>query len=576
MIEAACSFALITSFALTYLPTAMAVSELMLKALVMSCACSTVSAKAIRGIDPKIARKLAASGDKCWLWCTHGHCDWSWGGCQCICDENYEGACCNTEKQVEASCPAQVEREWRNLGLIVTQEKNSSRAYVACDHTPRDERKVSCRSEECGGDAWCFVKAHCGSWWNPCEKRPDLRLNCDVIPLEDSETLGWSFRVGGASAVSPRNREEIVAAVNQSNPPLPAGEGWSWFIGHTTPSQSLLSLRDNWAGLVWHDVDYKIVRVRSGTSFGGLKKYLAEKGRALYDRPQYDELSIGGAVRTVGHGWSGTRFFTESIVAIEGVERGTGKTITASKGDTKFYDVMFDESVVILTVDILTVPDQRICVRQVVEEHPNAIQKLEEHSGGRLFEKPFLMLFVNGQNAFYRSATYNDADDDSMCSSGAQDGLMGSRLIRTIRRHLEIPAEFAESQKISESHTLIETVGVIGQIVTLARGTINFELFSMQRPDLEQAIPAIIEFHKQWGGRTEFRARSQPTNFVVAIDVIMDPTPGGTDAFMQMAHQHLGVTRAYVHSGKYMPPLGPILRMSPSDFWSEVEASQKP
>lgn len=53
--------------------------------------------------------------------------------------------------------------------------------------------------------------------------------------------------------------------------------------------------------------------------------------------------------------------------------------------------------------------------------------------------------------------------------------------------------------------------------MTLVRGTYNFELFSTEQPDLDKAIPAMAEFHEQWGGRTEYRARARGGTFVAAI-----------------------------------------------------------
>lgn len=49
----------------------------------------------MRGFDMDVARRLASTGSKCWSWCDHGKCSWSWKGCQCICKGNYEGTCCN-------------------------------------------------------------------------------------------------------------------------------------------------------------------------------------------------------------------------------------------------------------------------------------------------------------------------------------------------------------------------------------------------------------------------------------------------------------------------------------------------
>lgn len=66
----------------------------LMMALLVSFALSKVSGQRMRGFDSQVTRRLASSGRKCWSWCNNGHCSWNWG-CQCICDSNYEGVCCN-------------------------------------------------------------------------------------------------------------------------------------------------------------------------------------------------------------------------------------------------------------------------------------------------------------------------------------------------------------------------------------------------------------------------------------------------------------------------------------------------
>merc|ERR1719352_509433 len=77
----------------------MVASRSMLVVLLFSCLPSVASAQNMRGFDSDVVRKLASSGPSCYSWCSHGHCSWSWYAftpfCQCICEGNYEGACCS-------------------------------------------------------------------------------------------------------------------------------------------------------------------------------------------------------------------------------------------------------------------------------------------------------------------------------------------------------------------------------------------------------------------------------------------------------------------------------------------------
>jgi len=69
--------------------------------------------------------------------------------------------------------------------------------------------------------------------------------------------------------------------------------------------------------------------VRTGENFGELDKQLELLyGRTLIDRPQFDGLGVGGAVRTCGHGWHTKGFLIDSVLALRAVKKGTMKQLT--------------------------------------------------------------------------------------------------------------------------------------------------------------------------------------------------------------------------------------------------------
>jgi len=57
--------------------------------------------------EEKVAE--GAAKGKCWSFCDEGECQWSWSGCHCVCDDNFEGNCCNKMTRcgadTETCCP---------------------------------------------------------------------------------------------------------------------------------------------------------------------------------------------------------------------------------------------------------------------------------------------------------------------------------------------------------------------------------------------------------------------------------------------------------------------------------------
>lgn len=91
-------------------------------------------------------------------------------------------------QQDTAKClNSEIRQDWLREGIELVRPKSSGRAYVACIGSDVDSQyKVSCNTEECDGDKWCFVKNHCGGFFNPCRKiepvqcwqQTDVRCRC--------------------------------------------------------------------------------------------------------------------------------------------------------------------------------------------------------------------------------------------------------------------------------------------------------------------------------------------------------------------------------------------------------------
>merc|ERR1712226_1147760 len=225
-----------------------------------------------------------------------------------------------------------------------------------------------------------------------------------------------------------------------------------------------------------------------------LKSLLATKKRALYDRVQFDQVSMGGAVRTAAHGWSTSRSMLESITAIEGIERLTGKIITAQRGSQEFWRNMFDDDMTILSVDLETIPNDRVCVKQMTENHP-AVDALEARNGGPLFDHPFAMLFISASTCIHKRATYYEEHDTCWAEAEHKPTTPWSREIRLMRQVMgdyfgsplgvKLPVDFAEINPVGIGHTM----GKIMQMGIRYSGDFNMEILIDFWPDLRTAVP---------------------------------------------------------------------------------------
>lgn len=92
--------------------------------------------------------------------------------------------------------------------------------------------------------------------------------------------------------------------------------------------------------------------VRTGTDFGSLDDDLLKHNLALVDRPQFDGLGVGGAVRSGGHGWNSRGFFIDSVVRLKGIMKGCDEAkmecVTRDVDGERFWDMAYNPKYVIL------------------------------------------------------------------------------------------------------------------------------------------------------------------------------------------------------------------------------------
>ncbi|KAJ1636048.1 hypothetical protein T492DRAFT_835585 [Pavlovales sp. CCMP2436] len=151
---------------------------------------------------------------------------------------------------------------------------------------------------------------------------------------------------------------------------------------------NLVTFGLNFAGLV-KMVSLTCVRVRAGASMGELTRIVNDQGGgnyALFDRAQFDPLSVGACVRTAAIGWAKEAWFIESVRAIEVMERGSGKVIEVRKGDAKFLDCCFDAKHVILEIEIALTINQKVRVQYKTFKPPTGDAAFDTQTGPDLAE----------------------------------------------------------------------------------------------------------------------------------------------------------------------------------------------
>ena len=409
-----------------------------------------------------------------------------------------------------------------------------------------------------------------------------LLLGILLLAVACSPTLRLRLRMGVWPIATPSSLEEIQKLLAASPAPVAVGEGWGFFISRTLPQPSAIALRGQWSGLVAWESD--LLRVRSGTVFGELVQILWSENKAAVDRPQFDQLSVGAAVRTCGHGWFAQGWFIDSVMALSAVERGTGQLVEVKRGDAKFWNVALGSEYVITEILLTSLPNRLLRIQQTVEKlqsskESSAYSRL--HKSSEWLTSPFKLMFVSASQVIRKWGVYlapgEGTIDDEVKISGCD------LRCRTIRRHLRIPEEYDLVDSVADAHTLIQTVWPVESVVERLAGSLNVELFVAKDFDWEASIEILAPFHAKHGGRTELRDRTCSGVTVTAFDVIMPVGVGflscssccssssGFQPWFDMLHTSFGVTSGSVHTGKYIPTSGgPVQLVAPLDFWPLV------
>ncbi len=411
------------------------------------------------------------------------------------------------------------------------------------------------------------------------------------------------FRLrSGQWAIHPTTKAEIIRAFEQTDPLADvAGEGWSFFIsrqkrGKRQNSPPLVALRGNWSGIV-RKVGPRRFRVKSGTLFGELTRIMDQHGEcnlALFDRPQFDQMTVGGAVRTCAHGWNSQVWFIDSIVRFEAVQKGCGKTITREQTDPDFLALLLDKRYVLLEVDIECQLNLNLLVETKSFPSPEDAGKKQSCPGcccacitccyrgkddGTALDlefwnsAPYRMLFVYPDSIVTKTGVHSN----DPCEAAV--GNCALRL-RHFSRNIGLSGDWSIVDSVADAHTVVQNVWASEAVfVTIFRHDLNTEIYTNDDFDLKGSLTPLTLFHRKWGGRTEIRVREVDGKKVYAIDGVMDVKRRGVMAlrhkppkayimWFSLLHD-LGVRKAAIHRGKYIPPcLHPISEISMVDLFS--------
>ena len=104
-----------------------------------------------------------------------------------------------------------------------------------------------------------------------------------------------------AQRLAPASLDELVDVLRNTPGPIrPVGAGHS-FTPLVPTDGTILSLR-NFEGLLGHDMTAMTATFGAGTKLGDVGEPLNAIGQALYNMPDIDEQSLGGAMATATHG----------------------------------------------------------------------------------------------------------------------------------------------------------------------------------------------------------------------------------------------------------------------------------
>ena len=344
------------------------------------------------------------------------------------------------------------------------------------------------------------------------------------------------------------------------------GEGWSFWLSYRKlPSnKKVISMTESYAGVI--RMSGTSATVRTGTKIGELQRILSLKGMTFKDRSQFDDMTVGGALKCGGHGFSTSQWMCETVLDFTCVKIGSGHASTGKperyiRGEPQFFQTMFQKDVLLLEVTLSIQKDVLVDSHNVeIGQFWKTVDLNPAFIPAEYFKSGYRMVFVDASLINFRYLT----------PVGRDSSLRMPLRFQLVRQKLGCLRNYSSRIRLSQGHAFIKTLDFIEALSMRGLGFINIELFARKSCSLFHIISKLHLFHKKYGGRTEIRERGC---FLYAFDLA---TRGGEkfDAYFLKyltLLQKVGVREASVHQGKFIPlSLSPLKMTSIETMFSSV------
>ena len=375
-----------------------------------------------------------------------------------------------------------------------------------------------------------------------------------VLMLLITRNLLIFVRGGRWITLRPSSRTEIEAMVCQYKDVVVVSQAWSFWLQYQPVPKCSMLLASNWEGIV--TLRSSTVTVRSGTLFGPLTRYLKRYRRALHDRPMFDDLSVGGAVRSESHGF-GKVWFMNCVRSLLVVRRGTGEWQQVSSNNVRFKEMASTADWIIVQVELETVADSIVRIEQTSSTQYTEAQ----HDAFEAAE--YRMIFLNGSTVMVRVGTFYKGGDASVRIF--QPGRWYLRMEAGCFHLCGVAEESTTYQRLSTIHTFLKMLWPFETLFIRLLNYTNIEFFAkVSMTSLPPLVNAIQSYHAVHGARTEVRYNSMQGE--VALDVAF---PGKWCAqqdpslYIRMLY-NAGVRTVRLHRGKFSPSSVTPLRLETS------------
>ena len=326
------------------------------------------------------------------------------------------------------------------------------------------------------------------------------------------------------------------------------GEAWSFWLAYVRPSgRRIVSMSRSYAGIV--ELREDTVTVRSGTRLGDLQRVLTSHGKTLLDRSQFDNMTVGGALRTSAHGCYVGTWLVSTVVSAR----------VAIRGSSRIENVLSDRlsrllnpNVVILLVTFRIVDNQeRTFVNREWKREEDI--ELDEYC-----TSDYRMLFVRSHfvNAKYLMPRQKHDDDVALPLRGQFVRQQILHCARDYRR----PTTVASAQSFVHDLDFVETISIH------CLSYINAELFVRTATPLASLIQHLLRFHNVHGGRTEVREQGYGERRIVALDIAFHGRKAShlVQEYLRGVKKVCAVHTVALHGGKFQLTSTKPLRLVPN------------